>query len=78
MSDTVPFMLALGVLLALSGLIALAFGIYALIRVERGRSGGLDASPERNSHVTTGMRVVTGGAIALVLGASVLWLHVSG
>lgn len=78
MSDTVPFMLALGVLLALSGLTALAFGIYALIRVERVRNGGLDGSLERNSHVTTGMRVVTGGAITLVLGASVLWLHVAG
>ena len=78
MSDTVPFMLALGSLLALSGLTALAFGVYALARAERGRGGDLGGSPVRESHARMGIRVVIGGAVILVLGASVLWLHVSG
>jgi hypothetical protein len=77
-SDTVPLTLALGSLLALSGLAALALGVYVLARGGRSRHGGMGGFSGRDVHAAAGLRIITGGSLTLILGSLVLWLHVSG
>lgn len=76
MSDTVPLTLALGSLLALSGVAAVTLGVYALTRGGRDLPKG--GSFERDVHAKAGLRMITCGAVTLVLGSLMLWLHVSG
>lgn len=62
MLQLVPVGLALGCLLALGGLGALAFGVYALARGGRDqRGGGLGGFSERDIHAIAGLRMVAGG-----------------
>ena len=66
---SVPPTLALGLLLALGGLVGLGFGVFALLRGGRGqRGGGIGPIPERGIHVIAGLRMLVGGAVILVLG----------
>ncbi len=67
--ELIPIPLALGLFLSLAGLVGVGLGIYALVWGGRGqRGGGLGPIPERGIHAIAGLRMVAGGAIALVLG----------
>jgi hypothetical protein len=61
-------MAAEGVLLALLGLVAVAYGIYALVRGGRDQEGGLGPAPERAIHAVAGVRMLIGGTVGLLLG----------
>ena len=75
----VPLDLAFGSALALGGLGALAFGVYALVRGGRNQSGGgLGGFSERDIHAIAGLRMVAGGVASLVFGALFLWSYFSG
>jgi hypothetical protein len=75
----VPLGLELGMALALGGLGALAFGVYALVRGGRDQSGGgLGGFSERDIHAIAGLRMVAGGVVSLIFGALLLWSHFSG
>lgn len=79
MLQLVPVGLALGCLLALGGLGALAFGVYALARGGRDqRGGGLGSFSERDIHAIAGLTMVAGGVVALVFGVLLLWSYFSG
>ena len=69
--------LALGLWLILGGLAGLGFGLYALLRGGRGQRGGLGPIPERGIHAIAGVRMLVGGAVALVLGIITLLSHFS-
>ena len=73
----IPLPLAMGLLLTLGGLVGLGFGLYALLRGGRGQSGGLGPIPERGIHAIAGLRMLVGGAVALVLGVIALWSYFS-
>jgi hypothetical protein len=75
----VPLGLAFGIALALGGLGALAFGVYALVRGGRNQSGGgLGGFSERDIHAIAGLRMVAGGVVSLIFGALLLWSYFSG
>jgi hypothetical protein len=75
----VPVGLAFGIVLALGGLGALAFGVYALVRGGRNQSGGgLGGFSERDIHSIAGLRMVGGGVVSLILGALLVWSYFSG
>ena len=70
--------LAFGILLAVMGLVGLAFGVYALLRGGRDtRGGGLGPIPERAIHAVAGLRMLIGGAVALFLGIAAILSHFS-
>ena len=71
-------MLAAGALLALLGLVGVAYGIYALVRGGRGQEGGLGTSPERAIHAVAGIRMLIGGAVAIILGVLAILAALSG
>ena len=73
--ELIPLPLVLGLLLALGGLVGLGFGIYALVWGGRGQRGGLGPIPERGIHAIAGLRMLVGGAIALIFGVSILWSY---
>lgn len=66
--ELISLPLALGLLLTLGGLVGLGFGIYALVWGGRGQRGGLGPISERGIHAIAGLRMLVGGALALVLG----------
>lgn len=70
--ELIPLPLALGLLLTLGGLVGLGFGIYALVWGGRGQRDGLGPIPERGIHAIAGLRMLVGGAVALVLGTITL------
>jgi hypothetical protein len=75
----IPVALALGSALALGGLGALAFGVYALARGGKDESGGgLGGFSERDIHAIAGLRMIAGGVAALAFGALLLWSYFSG
>ncbi len=62
-------MLAAGALLVFLGLIGVAYGIYAFVRGGRNQEGGgLGPIPERGIHAVAGIRMLIGGAVAILLG----------
>ena len=65
--------LAFGVLLLLTGVAALSFDIYALLRGGRGQRGGIGPLSERGVHVVAGIRMLVVGALSLAAGAYLLW-----
>jgi hypothetical protein len=70
-----PFPLAAGLLLTFTGLAALSFGLYALLRGgrdQRGR-GGIGPLSERGLHVVAGVRVTLIGLLSLLAGGYILW-----
>jgi hypothetical protein len=71
-------MLAAGALLALLGLVGVAYGIYALVRGGRGQEGGLGPIPERAIHAVAGIRMLIGGSVAIILGVLAILAALSG
>jgi hypothetical protein len=67
----------MGLFLTLGGLVGLGFGLYAILRGGRGQSGSLGSIPERGIHAIAGVRMLVGGAVALVLGVIALWSYFS-
>ncbi len=65
--------LALGILLILAGVVALSFGLYALVRGGRGQRGGVGPLSERGVHVVGGVRMTVMGALGLAAGVYLLW-----
>jgi hypothetical protein len=65
--------LAFGLLLVLAGIVALSFGLYALVRGGRGQRGGIGPLSERGVHVVAGVRMTVMGALGLAVGAYLLW-----
>ena len=70
--------LATGALLALLGLVGVAYGIYALVRGGRDQEGGLGPIPERAIHAVAGIRMLIGGAVAIILGVLAILAALSG
>ncbi len=64
-----------GLLLATVGLVALAFGLYALLRGGRAQRGGIGPLSERGLHVVAGNRMTVIGLAGLGFGAYLLWRH---
>lgn len=75
--ELIPLTLGLGLLLTLGGLAGLGFGIYALGWGGRGQRGGVGPISERGIHAVAGLRMLVGGAVALILGMSVIWSYFS-
>ncbi len=65
--------LAFGILLVLAGMVALSFGLYALVRGGRGQRGGIGPLSERGVHVVAGVRLTVMGTLGLAAGAYLLW-----
>jgi hypothetical protein len=65
--------LAFGILLVLAGIVALSFGLYALVRGGRGQRGGIGPLSERGVHVVAGVRMTVMGVLGLAAGAYLLW-----
>jgi hypothetical protein len=65
--------LAAGLLLILTGLAALSFGLYALLRGGRGQRGGIGPISERGVHVVAGVRMTVVGLLGLGAGIYLLF-----
>ncbi len=66
--------LAAGLFLTATGLAALSFGLYALLRGGREhRGGGIGPFSERGIHVIAGIRMTLIGLLSLAGGAYFLW-----
>jgi hypothetical protein len=65
--------LAFGILLTLTGIAGLAFGIYALTRGGRGQRGGIGPLSERGVHVVAGIRMTVIGLLCLGAAAYLLF-----
>lgn len=66
--------LAAGLFLTVTGLAALSFGLYALLRGGREhRGGGIGPFSERGIHVIAGIRMILIGLLSLAGGAYFLW-----
>lgn len=64
-----------GLLLAVTGVAALAFGLYALLRGgKEHRGGGIGPFSERSVHVIAGIRMTVIGIASLAAGAYLLWV----
>ena len=63
---------ALGVLLSLVGIAALAFSAYALIRGGKGQRGGFGPISERGIHIIAGIRMLVIGGVSLGAGVYLL------
>ena len=64
--------LAAGLFLTFTGLAALAFGLYALLRGGRGQRGGIGPLSERGLHVVAGIRMTVIGTLSLGAGLYLL------
>ena len=62
----------------LVGLVGVAYGIYALARGGRDQEGGLGPIPERAIHALAGVRMLIGGAVAILLGVVAIVASLSG
>ena len=56
-----------------AGLIALSFGLYALMRGGRGQRGGIVPLSERGVHVIAGVTITLIGTLSLVADSYLLW-----
>ena len=72
-----PLPLAAALFLALTGLVALSFGLYALLRGGRGQRGGIGSFSERGVHVVAGIRMTVIGILSLGASLYMLWLYLS-
>jgi hypothetical protein len=66
--------LAAGLFLTFTGLVALSFGLYALLRGGRGQRDGIGPFSERGIHVFAGVRITLIGTLSLVAGGYFLWI----
>jgi hypothetical protein len=71
----VPLPLAAGLFLTVTGLVALCFGLYALLRGARGQRGSTGPLSEHGVHALAGTRMTAIGAASLGLGLYVLWSY---
>lgn len=69
--------LAAGLFLSIVGLVALSFGLYALLRGGRGQRGGIGPLSERGVHVVVGIRMTLIGLVSIGAGLYALWVYVS-
>jgi hypothetical protein len=65
--------LAAGLFLILTGLVALSFGLYALLRGGRGQRGGIGPLSERGIHVVAGVRMTVIGILSIGASGYFLW-----
>ena len=72
-----PLPLAAALFLALTGLVALSFGLHALLRGGRGQRGGIGPFSERGVHVVAGIRMTVIGILSLGASLYMLWLYLS-
>lgn len=63
---------AAGILLTLTGLAALSFSAYALLRGGKGQRGGIGPISERGIHIIAGVRMLLIGAASLIAGLYLL------
>ena len=63
---------AAGILLTLTGLAALAFSAYALLRGGKGQRGGIGPISERGIHIIAGVRMLLIGVASLIAGLYLL------
>jgi hypothetical protein len=71
-----PLPLAAGLFFTLTGLVALFFGFYALLRGGRDqRGGGIGPFSERGIHVLAGVRMTLIGLLSLGVGLYALWRY---
>lgn len=66
--------LAAGLFLCFTGLAALSFGLYALLRGGRGQRGGIGPFSERGIHIIAGVRMTLLGLLSLGAGGYFLWV----
>jgi hypothetical protein len=71
--DSLSLPLAAGLFLILTGLVALSFGLYALLRGGRGQRGGIGPLSERGIHVVAGVRMTVIGILSIGAGGYFLW-----
>jgi pilus assembly protein TadC len=64
---------AAGLFLTAVGLVALSFGLYALLRGGRDRRGGIGPLSERGIHVIAGVRMTLIGLASLGFAAYLFW-----
>lgn len=69
--------LAAGLFFTLTGLVALSFGLYALLRGGRGQRGGIGPLSERGVHVVAGLRMTLIGLLSLIAGLYALWMYLT-
>jgi hypothetical protein len=70
-----PLPLAAGLFFTLTGLIALVFGFYALLRGGRDQRGGIGPFSERGIHVLAGLRMTLIGLLSLGVGLYAFWIY---
>ena len=71
--NLLSLLLAAGLFLTFTGLVALSFGLYALTRGGRGQRGGIGPLSERGVHVVDGIRMTLIGLLSLGAGGYFLW-----
>ena len=64
--------LAFGLLSTVTGLVCLAFAIYALSRSGKDQKGGIGPISERGIHVIAGIRMLVVGTLSLAAGIYLL------
>jgi hypothetical protein len=70
-------LLAAGLFFAPIGLLALSFGLYALLRGGRGQRGGIGPLSERGVHILAGIRMIVIGLVSLIVGLYMFWAYFS-
>ena len=75
--DPVSPLLAAGLFFAPIGLLALSFGLYALLRGGRGQRGGIGPLSERGIHILAGIRMTVIGLVSLIIGLYMFWAYFS-
>jgi hypothetical protein len=73
----VSSLLAAGLFFAPIGLLALSFGLYALLRGGRGQRGGIGPLSERGVHILAGIRMTVIGLVSLIVGLYMFWAYFS-
>ena len=68
-----PLPLFAGLFLTVTGLVALCFGPYALLRGGRSQRSGIGPLSERGVHVVAGVRMTVIGILSLGAGGYFLW-----
>ncbi len=67
-----PASLAFGLLLSITGLVCLAFAVYALSRGGKDQKGGIGPISERGIHIIAGIRMLVIGTLSIAAGIYLL------